>query len=74
MMFTSTLILACAAAVLASPGYLKLDIERERNPQLTKRQSSDNDLAQEIVPGEGGSVCAAPNASDTPLTLGSFTG
>lgn len=63
-MLRSTLLLSCAAGLaFAGPGYLKLGLEREHGPRLTKRQTDSSQLEQEIVPGENGSVCAAPAAA-----------
>lgn len=55
-MLAPVLALSWAAAALASPGYIKLDLESEQGPVLVKRQASTDDLSQNIVAGENGSV------------------
>jgi hypothetical protein len=63
-MLISTLVLAGAAAVLASPGYIQADLKRESLPQIVKRQSN-SDLVQQVIPAEGGAVSAQPGPVPT---------
>ncbi|ETN43138.1 uncharacterized protein HMPREF1541_02296 [Cyphellophora europaea CBS 101466] len=55
-MLVSALVLGCASAVLASSGYLKLDLEHVQGPRLVKRQTNTDHLGQQIVAGENGSL------------------
>jgi hypothetical protein len=73
-MLTSALLLSCASAALASPGFVKLDLEREYGPRLQKRQTSSGDLTQTIVPGENGSVGVFTVTLESLTDLGSCTG
>lgn len=56
IMLAPVLALSWATAALASPGYVKLDLEHEQGPVLVKRQTNTDDLSQSIVAGENGSV------------------